>query len=66
MDPATLTLVMGLISQGPAMIKFATDTYAMFTNDKITADELQQMWVAAGNAVKEAEAKWKAAGGGSA
>lgn len=63
MDPSTLTLVMALVSQGPAMIKFVTDTYAMFTDKTITADDLQKMWVSAGDAVREAEAKWKAAGG---
>lgn len=63
MDPIELLkLAMTLITEGPAVVSFVRQTYALFEGGKITADELAQMWHQTGSDVKAARAKWEAAG----
>lgn len=59
MDPLSLlSLAFTLVKEGPAAISFAEQTYTLFTQGTITADQLGAMWSNSVAAVKAAEAKW--------
>lgn len=65
MDPKTMEIIellLILAKQGPAIVSFAENTYALFKSGSITEDDLKKMWMDAGNAAKAAEDKWAKAG----
>jgi hypothetical protein len=63
MDPITLIpLVISLVKEGPEMVTFAENTYKLFTNGNLTADQLASLWTDAATGFQAAKAKWQAAG----
>ncbi len=61
MSPAAIELLIALAKEGPAVLAFAEQTYALYKGGKLTAEELEAMWSKATVASKAAEDKWKAA-----
>jgi hypothetical protein len=61
MDPTTLSVIFGLLENGPAALALAQRTYALFTRGAISLDELAQLWALKVQMVKQAEGQWLAA-----
>lgn len=62
MDPvALIPLVISLVKEGPEMIAFAENTYELFSNGNLTAEQLAKLWTDATTGFQAAKAKWQAA-----
>lgn len=60
MAPATVELILLGIQHAPELIGTARTLVGMLSNDKITEEELLAIWTSNAEAVKAAEARWRA------